>query len=116
MAVLLAAALPARMRRGAFAGALVIDVDHAPSELGQEWLREGGAGRPYPHTLLTPLAVAALSPAAALGILAHFGRDLCDPTTGVRLLWPLSKRELGVPPWLYPVAVGALSRAAIARR
>lgn len=109
--MLLARAVPARMRRSAFAGALAIDVDHVPSELGHEWLRSGGAGRPYPHTLLTPLAVALVSRGAALGILAHFGRDLADPTSGVALLWPLSAREFNVAPWLYPVAVGALSAA-----
>jgi membrane-bound metal-dependent hydrolase YbcI (DUF457 family) len=45
---------------------------------------------------------------ATLGLAAHLGRDLADTTSSVRLLWPLSARELRIAPWLYPVAVGAL--------
>jgi membrane-bound metal-dependent hydrolase YbcI (DUF457 family) len=95
------------------AGSLAIDLDHAPSELGHEWLRTGGRGRPYPHSAFTVLA--ALVPpgpfwrGAAIGLAAHLVRDLTDPTTGVKLLWPLSQREYQVPPPLYPLAVGALA-------
>jgi membrane-bound metal-dependent hydrolase YbcI (DUF457 family) len=53
-------------------------------------------------------AVAVVSRAAALAVAVHFGRDLTDTDSGVRLLWPLSNREFSVPGWLYPVAVGAL--------
>jgi hypothetical protein len=91
------------------AGAMAIDADHAPSELGHEWLRSGGRGRPYPHTALTPLAVLAFSRPAELGLVAHLARDLTDPTTGVKLLWPLSQREYQLPPALYPMAIGALA-------
>jgi hypothetical protein len=90
------------------AGSLLIDLDHLPSELGHEWLRHGGRGRPYPHALVTPLAVAFVSRAAALALAVHLARDLTDAESGVRLLWPLSNREFRVPAWLYPVGVGAL--------
>ena len=89
------------------AGSVLIDLDHAPSEFGHEWLRHGGHGRPYPHALVTVGAVGLLSRAAALALAVHLARDLTD-TSGVRLLWPLSTRELSVPAWLYPVGVGAL--------
>jgi hypothetical protein len=90
------------------AGSLFIDIDHLPSELGHEWLRHGGHGRPYPHALVTVAALAALSRAAAIGLAVHLARDLTDGETGVRLLWPLSNREFNVAPWMYPVGVGAL--------
>jgi len=89
-------------------GSLLIDLDHAPSELGHEWLRHGGRGRPYPHALVTLGAVAVFSRAAALAVAVHLARDLTDTDSGVRLLWPLSNREFSVPAWLYPVGVGAL--------
>ena len=57
---------------------------------------------------MTLAAVAALSRAAALALAVHLARDLTDTDSGVRLLWPLSNREFGVPGWLYPVGVGAL--------
>jgi hypothetical protein len=90
------------------AGSMFIDADHLPSELGHEWLRHGGSGRPYPHALVTLAAVAVVSRAAAVGLAVHLWRDLTDAETGVRLLWPLSNRELKVAPWLYPIGVGAL--------
>jgi membrane-bound metal-dependent hydrolase YbcI (DUF457 family) len=98
------------------AGSLLIDLDHAPSELGHEWLRAGGRGRPYPHAFLTVAAAALLSRAAALALAVHLARDLTDPESGVRLLWPLSNHEFNVAPWLYPVGVGALcARASFAQ-
>jgi hypothetical protein len=90
------------------AGSMFIDADHLPSELGHEWLRHGGSGRPYPHALVTLAALALISRAAALGLALHLARDLTDSETGVRLLWPLTNREFKVAPWLYPVGVGAL--------
>ena len=89
-------------------GSMFIDADHLPSELGHEWLRHAGSGRPYPHALVTLAAVALVSRAAAVGLAVHLGRDLTDTDTGVRLLWPLSNRDFKVAPWLYPVGVGAL--------
>jgi hypothetical protein len=107
--LLLARVRPRAERGAVLAGSLAIDLDHAPSELGREWLRTGGRGRPYPHTVFTVLAVLPLSRPAALGLAAHLARDLTDPTTGVKLLWPVSRRELRVPPALYPLAIGALA-------
>jgi membrane-bound metal-dependent hydrolase YbcI (DUF457 family) len=111
--LLVARVRPREERAGVLAGSLVIDLDHAPSELGHEWLRTGGRGRPYPHTLLTILPALVLRGpfwrGAAVGLAAHFARDLTDPTTGVRLLWPLSRREHNLPWPVYPLAVGALA-------
>jgi len=112
--VLVAARRPAEERAGILAGSLAIDADHVPHELfGREWLRTGRRGRPYPHTGLLVLATAAartpLWRGITLGLAAHLARDLTDPTTGVRLLWPLSSREHGVPWALYPLAIGALA-------
>ena len=92
----------------ALAGAMLIDADHLPSELGHEWLRHGGSGRPYPHALVTLVVVALASRATAVGLAVHLARDLTDDETGVRLLWPLSNRDFAVPSWLYPIGVGAL--------
>ena len=104
---------PRDERAGVVAGSVAIDLDHAPSELGREWLRTGGRGRPYPHTVFTVLLALAARGAfwrgVAIGLAAHLARDLTDPTTGVKLFWPLSQRELSVPPALYPLAIGALS-------
>lgn len=98
------------------AGAMAIDADHVPHELlGREWLRSGGRGRPYPHTGFTLLALGAAarrSPfwrGAAIGLAAHLARDLTDPTCGVKLAWPLTRREAQVPQPLYALAVGALA-------
>jgi membrane-bound metal-dependent hydrolase YbcI (DUF457 family) len=114
LGLLIARRRPAGETAGVLAGSMVLDLDHAPSELGHEWLRSGGRGRPYPHTAFAALAPAALARrafwrGAAIGLAAHLARDLTDPTTGVRLLWPLWRRELRVPRALYPLAVGALA-------
>jgi hypothetical protein len=97
-----------RDARALVAGSLLIDADHAPSELGHEWLRHGGHGRPYPHALVTVGLVATMSRAAALALAVHLARDLTDTDSGVRLLWPLSNHEFKVASWLYPIGVGAL--------
>jgi len=92
------------------AASVLIDLDHLPSELGREWLRPAARGRPYPHTAFTVLlALAAGRRPTALALAAHFGRDLTDADSGVRLLWPLSLHEFFVPPPLYPMAIGALA-------
>ena len=113
MGLLVARMRPRDERAGVLTASLAIDLDHAPSELGHEWLRTGGRGRPYPHTAFTLLALlAGRGPfwrGAAIGLAAHFARDLTDPTTGVKLLWPLSQRELRLPHAAYPLAVGALA-------
>jgi membrane-bound metal-dependent hydrolase YbcI (DUF457 family) len=93
-----------------------VDLDHLPSELGQEWLRLEDRGRPYPHTGFTVLLAALLALrsrawwGATLGLAAHFTRDLTDTDSGVRLGWPLSDHEFHAPPALYPLLVFTLWR------
>ena len=108
LGLLLARRRRAEERAAVVAGSMVIDADHLPSEMGHEWLRHGGHGRPYPHALLTVALLTAVSRAAAVGLAVHLARDLTDSETGVRLLWPLSNHEFFLPPWLYPIGVGAL--------
>jgi len=107
--VLVAARRPPDETAPIMAASLLIDLDHAPSELGYEWLRPEAKGRPYPHTALALVAAGLLAGrGAVIGLAAHFARDLTDPDSGVRLLWPLSLHEFHVPPGLYPMAIGAL--------
>jgi len=114
--LLVARVRPPDERVGVVTGAMAIDADHVPHELlGHEALRAGARGRPYPHTVFTPLALAAAARrwpfwrGAMIGVAAHLARDLTDPTCGVKLLWPLSHREMQVPQPLYALAIGALA-------
>ena len=114
--LLVARRRPPQETPGIAVGSVAIDFDHAPNELGYEWLRDGARGRPYPHTAFTLLAVSTLRARPfwrgfAIGLAAHFARDLTDPRAGVKLLWPLWRREFGVPPPLYALAIGALAGA-----
>jgi hypothetical protein len=107
---------------GLMVGAVLIDVDHVPVHFGWTGL-EPGTSRPYPHSLLTlaVVAVTALIAAgrarivlagAAIGLAAHFFRDLAEPGqngAGVMLLWPLSDHPFLIP---YPVQAGVLAVAA----
>jgi hypothetical protein len=108
--VLVAGALPRRWRLEVLLTSNALDADHVPSEIfGRRWLAPE-FGRPHPHTLLVPaLALAARRPATAIGLLAHLGRDLADPATGVALLWPLSRRTFAIPTGAYHFALGALA-------
>jgi membrane-bound metal-dependent hydrolase YbcI (DUF457 family) len=84
------------------AGAVLIDLDHVPMELGQNTITRG-TNRPYSHSLLIVgglLMVAGLAGARfrrivlafAFGVGAHLLRDLA--TGGVPLFWPwLARRE-----------------------
>jgi hypothetical protein len=118
----------ARQRPPRFAGSLLlasvaIDVDHIPSYMGIKWV-DRGTPRPYPHSLLTLLAVAMLGTlwrgqrlailGAFVGIALHFWRDLSGPGGGVpgggvALLWPLTKRSFSVAyPW-YAATIAILA-------
>jgi membrane-bound metal-dependent hydrolase YbcI (DUF457 family) len=113
LGALLAAGRPPAVARGILVASVLIDLDHVPSELGQEWLRLEPRGRPLPHTAFTVLAAALVAAAtrrpawwgATLGLALHFTRDLTDTDSGVRLLWPLSDREFYAPPALYAMLV-----------
>ncbi len=119
----------AHQRPPRFAGSLLlasvaIDVDHIPSYVGIKWL-DRGTPRPYPHSLLTLLAVAMLGTlwrgqrlailGAFVGIALHFWRDLSEPGGGVALLWPLTKRPFSVAyPW-YAATIAILTILTIRR-
>jgi hypothetical protein len=80
-------------------GSLLPDLDHIPLALRKVHPQPGDP-RPVTHCLLTVAPAAALSPALAAGMLAHFTRDL-GVGTGVPLLWPATPRSLRVPYSVY---------------
>jgi hypothetical protein len=85
------------------AGSLLPDLDHIPLALRVVHPNPGDP-RPVTHCLLTVAPVALLNRDAALGMLAHFVRDL-GVGTGAPLLWPLSGRPVRVPYAAYAVLV-----------
>jgi hypothetical protein len=85
------------------AGSLLPDLDHVPLALRLVH-PDPGDPRPVTHCLLTVAPVALLNREAALGMLAHFVRDL-GVGTGAPLLWPLSGRPVRVPYAAYAVLV-----------
>jgi inner membrane protein len=83
------------------AGAVLLDLDHLPMELGRDTITRG-TNRPYGHALATVAGIAAaglirtrwrrLLLALAFGVGTHLLRDLA--TGGVPLFWPwLARRE-----------------------
>ena len=88
-------------------GAVLPDLDHIPYALAPVHPKAGDP-RPRSHTLALSAVVAAVSPAAAAGTVAHYARDLADGS-GVPLLWPLSDRRFRVPYPLYAAALGWLA-------
>jgi inner membrane protein len=93
-----------RKPRAAYlAGSLLPDLDHIPLALRLVH-PDPSDPRPVTHCLLTVAPVATLNREAAMGMLAHFVRDL-GVGTGVPLLWPLSARPLRVPYAAYAVLV-----------
>ncbi len=125
---LVLAALP-RVRSRSFAvGLLVasvaIDLDHVPGLLGYEWIT-GTTQRPYPHSLLTLALVCVAAVAwpsrrklllgAAVGLTAHFIRDLSESSSGVPLLWPWSSHDYTLPHWTYLGAMAGVVVVALAR-
>jgi membrane-bound metal-dependent hydrolase YbcI (DUF457 family) len=110
---------------GALAGAVLLDADHVPGELGAQWLTMG-TYRPYPHALVSVLALVGLGfgrggrwravawPAAA-GLTTHLLRDLA--TDGVSLFWPLTRRNVRIPYRAYAVLLVLAALATpVARR
>lgn len=99
--------LAPRFVAGALAGSVVIDLDHLPLILGSEALTSD-TNRPFTHGLLIiagAAGVAALAPARwrptalglAIGLAAHFFRDMATSTAGVPLFWPLSRTGHVIP-------------------
>ncbi|MDQ6605450.1 MAG: metal-dependent hydrolase [Actinomycetota bacterium] len=122
------AALPGVGSRSFAVGLLVasvaIDLDHVPGLLGDQWITRT-TQRPYPHSLLTLTLVilaAVAWPArrrllvgAALGLTAHFMRDLSESSAGVPLLWPWSSHAYTMPHWTYLAALAGVVAVALAR-
>lgn len=90
----------------ALAASVLIDVDHIPDRLGNEWLTSG-TPRPYPHSLLTigALLIAAILwrhrrdvlVGVAIGVALHLWWDLAESNSGASLLWPFSYRSFTLP-------------------
>jgi LexA-binding, inner membrane-associated putative hydrolase len=108
-------------------GSLLIDLDHVPALLGSDLLQHG-TPRPYTHSLLTVVVVAAavcvvpgharkLSIAGVLALVLHLFRDMAEPGgPGVALLWPLSDRAYVLAYVWYAAALGLLVMFALTRR
>lgn len=106
---------PVGLMLGAVVGSVLIDADHVPLVLMHHPL-ESAHDRPVTHSLMTLLAIAALSRVAqgnlrtallglGLGTTSHFLRDLA--TGGIPLVWPLSRRLVFVPYLAYAAVLGA---------
>lgn len=116
--VLLAAFAPRAPRQllaGVVVGAVAIDLDHVPLILGSEWLTRE-TNRPLTHGLLIVACMGAVSLIGpprwrtivlgiAIGLIAHFWRDMATSTAGVPLLWPLDHQGFTLP---YPLYFGSL--------
>ncbi len=124
---LLLAALFRRASRpfalGLLVASVAIDVDHIPQHLGTDIITAGTA-RPYSHSLLTVVVLLALALhrrwrtcllGAAVGLLGHFGRDMCENNAGVPLLWPFTDHSYTAPPAAYFVVIGLLTLTAVLR-
>jgi inner membrane protein len=85
------------------AGALLPDLDHIPLAVKRVHPSPGDP-RPVTHCLASVAPVAAVNREAALGMLAHFVRDL-GVGTGAPLLWPLTRRHVRLPYVAYAVIV-----------
>ena len=85
------------------AGSLLPALDHVPLAL-RVVHPDPSDPRPVTHCLLTVVPVATKSRQAAIGMLAHFVRDL-GVGTGVPLLWPVSGRRVRIPYLAYAVLV-----------
>ncbi len=125
---LLLAALPRipgrRFAVGLLVASVAIDLDHVPGLLGYQWITRT-TQRPYPHSLLT-LALVSLAAVAwpsrrtllagaAVGLAAHFFRDLSESSAGVPLLWPWSSHAYTLPHWTYLAAMAVVVVMALAR-
>ena len=96
---------------GCLVGSVAIDLDHIPLFLGSNLLTEQ-TNRPLTHGALTIAVVLATSAIAcgpwrslglgvAVGLAAHFLRDMATSTAGVPLLWPISTTGFMLPYPLY---------------
>jgi inner membrane protein len=108
----------------ALVASVVIDLDHVPRELGNDFLTRG-TQRPYTHSLLSivvVLVVAALSRSRrdamlgiAIGLAIHFWRDMSEADAGVALLWPFSDHSFTLSRTGYLIVMGVFAAAAAVR-
>jgi hypothetical protein len=112
-AVLILLNLPERdpgWTKAYLAGSLLPDLDHIPLVL-RPVKPSLDDPRPVSHCLLAVAPFAAVSKAAAAGMLAHFARDV-GVGTGVPLLWPATRRSFRIPYAGYAAACLILARRA----
>lgn len=98
-------------------GSVLIDLDHIPLYAGIPHVAQTG-GRPFSHSLATPLVLALVVLAApraravlsglSVGVLLHLVRDLATGP-GVPLWWPLDFRSQTVPHRAYMELLVALA-------
>jgi inner membrane protein len=101
------AAVSRRFAAAALLASTAIDIDHLPGYLGSHLLMASSMPRPYSHSVLTVVLLAALGLwlrgdrreiafGLAFGVVAHLCRDLATGP-GVPLLWPLSTSAVTAP-------------------
>jgi hypothetical protein len=115
--------------KAALVMSVAIDADHVPQYLGWYGLTQG-TPRPYAHSLLTILILAAAAVLFArraaraagarwsrlaqiflgliVGVGVHLWRDMAEPASGVSLLWPVSYHSFRFAHWTYVVAMAAI--------
>ncbi len=104
--------LPRRDVLAFLVGAVAIDADHIPLALAPTH-PEAGDPRPPTHTLLIPAALAVTGQrAAALGVCAHYLRDLASDD-GIPAVAPIGDRSLRVPYPAYAAAMVGLTVRAL---
>jgi inner membrane protein len=108
---------------GVAAGAVLVDVDHLPLELGWDFLTQR-TNRPYTHSLLVVGGLVLLACllagsrrqlllGAAFGLATHLVRDMA--TGGVPLLWPLAEARVTIPYGAYAAGLTIAATLATAR-
>jgi inner membrane protein len=106
---------PRRAGAAFLAGSLLIDADHLPLAFADDQPTDRDP-RPPTHTLLVPAVLAAAGQRElALGVCAHYARDLVSGP-GVPMLWPLTRRDLSVPYPIYGLSVVVLGVRALRER
>lgn len=109
--------------RSALVASVAIDVDHLPAQLGTQAFT-AGTPRPYTHSLLGVIAIAAVAAVAVrradvgagvlVGLLAHLARDVAT-ASGIAALWPFTDAPARIPYAPYFAAVAGVAALATAR-
>src|SRR5271163_1259850 len=103
---------------------VAIDADHIPGYLGVNWLT-AGTPRPYTHSLLTIILIATAALlwrrhrvvllAVVLGVAVHLWRDMAESSSGVSLLWPVSRHPYTLSHSSYLAVMAVIIAAAAVR-